>query len=195
MRIVATRLPAGPNMVIDDDISNAFHEAGHVVIGYKFGWHLRHGGVCIGKIAEARLRINKDARVTVAGLDTERAHVIGAMAGWVADAKYRGCKSLVAYDEIIDWIKRIRGLGRLQPASLMDLALDSDPQCIARKIVMSNPYITCRAARRLLRQYERETTELIDRPRIWSAIERVSAALVRRRQLSHTAVVRLLGRG
>jgi hypothetical protein len=44
----------------------------------------------------------------------------------------------------------------------------------------------------MVRRYERETAALFDEPRVWSAVERVAAALLRRGQLSHAAAVNLL---
>ena len=45
----------------------------------------------------------------------------------------------------------------------------------------------------MVRRYERETAALLAEPRVWSAVERLAAALLRRGQLSHAAAVNLLG--
>jgi hypothetical protein len=158
-----------------DDERSAYHEAGHAVVGYQFGWYLRRGGVRIGADAATHHR-------TPEGLYTERSRVMVALAGWVADAKFLGVKSLVAYDEILDAVKHL-------PSDT-----SWDPFAIAAEVLKADPLINRRAARAWVRRYERETVALINEPRVWSAVERVADALVRRRQLSNAAAVRLLGR-
>ena len=37
-----------------DNIATAYHEAGHVVVAYEFGWWVRRGGVRLGAWAHAR---------------------------------------------------------------------------------------------------------------------------------------------
>ena len=54
-------------MSLKDDLEScAYHEAGHAVAAYEFGWYLRHGGVRIGKNAEARLRTPDELRTSEA---------------------------------------------------------------------------------------------------------------------------------
>jgi hypothetical protein len=55
-----------------------------------------------------------------------------------------------------------------------------------------HPDIDDQAAIRLVRRYEVETIALFNRPGVWSSVERVAKALLRRRQLSHSAVLRLI---
>jgi hypothetical protein len=43
-----------------------------------------------------------------------------------------------------------------------------------------------------VREAEAKVVQLLDEPRIWSAVERVADALLQQRQLDHTAVVTLL---
>ena len=74
-------------MSLKDDLEScAYHEAGHAVAAYEFGWYLRHGGVRIGKNAKARLRTPDELR-------TPEAEIVVTLAGWVADAKYCGVKA------------------------------------------------------------------------------------------------------
>jgi hypothetical protein len=165
----------------DDPESCAFHEAGHAVVAYEYGWYLRHGGVRIGKNAEARLRTPDELR-------TPEAEIIVALAGWVADAKYCGVKSLVAYDEILDWIKDLRR----NPEACNRLTSFNDPHDVARPLLKAYPHLSDRGAYRMVQRYERETAALLAEPRVWSAVERLAAALLRRGQLSHAAAVNLL---
>jgi hypothetical protein len=166
----------------DDAASCAYHEAGHAVVAYEFGWYLRHGGVRIGKIAEACMR-------TPGELRTAEAEIVVALAGWVAEAKWRGVKSLVAYDEILEWVEDFRR----NPKTCDRLTSWTDPHDVARPLVKAYPRISDRAAYRMVRQYERETIALLDEPRMWSAVERMAAALLCRGQLSHATAVNLLG--
>ena len=162
-----------------DDASGAFHEAGHCVTAYEFGWHLRHGGV---SMEATRLRANEMFR-------TERADMIVHLAGWVSDAKFQRVPSLVAYDEIRHWLEICRG----RVLRSRDAGPAWDPANVARTLLWEHPNISNRTAIATVRRMERETIKLLNKPRIWSAIERVAAALLQRRQLSHDRVVMLLG--
>jgi hypothetical protein len=175
---------AATDATIDTEDSHyaAYHEAGHTVAAYEFGWYLRHGGVCIGERAQACLRAPCELRTT-------QAEIIVAMAGWVAEAKYRDLSSLVACDEILDAITRHRSWLGQDPSSSF-----SDPMTVAGQILKAHPSINRRSARVLVRRFEIETMKLMNEPRVWSAVERIAAALVRRRRLSHNSAVHLLGR-
>jgi hypothetical protein len=125
--------------------SCAYHEAGHTVVGYEFGWYLRHGGVRIGRDAAARMRAPSELR-------TEQAEVVVAMAGWVADAKYLSLPTLVAYNEIVDAIERHRSwLSQCESVS----SWGSDPLTVAGEILKADPHINRRAALARVRLYER----------------------------------------
>jgi hypothetical protein len=169
-------------MSLKDDLEScAYHEAGHAVAAYEFGWYLRHGGVRIGKNAEARLRTPDELR-------TSEAEIIVTLAGWVAEAKYCGVKSLVAYNEIFDWIEDFRR----NPEACNGPSSFNDPHDVARPLLKAYPHLSDRGAYRMVRRYERETAALLAEPRVWSAVERLAAALLRRGQLSHAAAVNLL---
>ena len=169
-------------MSLKDDLEScAYHEAGHAVAAYEFGWYLRHGGVRIGKNAEARLRTPDELR-------SSEAEIIVTLAGWVAEAKYCGVKSLVAYNEIFDWIEDFRR----NPEACNCPSSFNDPHDVARPLLKAYPHLSDRGAYRMVRRYERETAALLAEPRVWSAVERLAAALLRRGQLSHAAAVNLL---
>lgn len=143
--------------LIDDPESCAYHEAGHAVAAYEFGWYLRRGGVRIGKNAEARLRTPDELR-------TSEAEIIVTLAGWVADAKWRGVKSLVAYDEILDWIRAYRKDLRRNPEACNCPTSLNDPHDVARRLLKAYPRVNDRAAYRMVRRYERETAALLAEP-------------------------------
>ena len=169
-------------MSLKDDLEScAYHEAGHAVAAYEFGWYLRHGGVRIGKNAEARLRTPDELR-------TPEAEIVVTLAGWVVDAKYCGVKSLIAYDEILDWIKDLRR----NPKAYNRLTSFNDPHDVARPLLKAYPHFSDRGIYQMVRRYERDTAALLAEPRVWSAVERLAAALLRRGQLSHAAAVNLL---
>jgi hypothetical protein len=153
----------------------------HAVAAYEFGCYLRHGGVRIGKSAEARLHTPDELR-------TPEAEIVVMLAGWVADAKYCGVKSLVAYDEILDWIKD----PQRNPEACNRLTSFNDPHDVARPLLKAYPHLSDRGVYQMVWRYERDTAALFAEPRVWSAIERLAAALLRRGQLSHAAAVNLL---
>ena len=119
---------------------------------------------------------------------TPEAEIVVTLAGWVADAKYCGVKSLIAYDEILDWIKALRR----NPEAYNRLTSFNDPHDVARPLLKAYPHFGDRGIHQMVRQYERDAAALLAEPRVWSAVERLAAALLRRGQLRHAAAVNFL---
>ena len=59
----------------------AYHEAGHVVVAYEFGWSVARGGVRLGVWAHARLRHRESDNIVLA-------RVCVHMAGLLAEQKF-----------------------------------------------------------------------------------------------------------
>ena len=115
----------------EDDNCAAYHEAGHTVAGYQFGWYLRHWSGCVGSPSSS------------SGLHTPEINMVVSLAGWVADTKFSRLPkshSFVAYGEILYELQRLRN-GRPQ---LVAQGWDSDPRSIAAELIKENPRITDR---------------------------------------------------
>ena len=158
----------------------AYHEAGHVVLAYEFGWWVRRGGVRIGAWAHARLRHRE-------GDDTMLANICISLAGLLAEQKFLGVQWRFEED-VIEHVRAVRagedeGL-RLDPTDLRAVAL---------ALHEDEPTGSLSGARRVVTYCQNHTNALLDEPRVWGGVERVAKALFRRRYLSPRAVKQLLG--
>lgn len=173
----------------------AYHEAGHVVAGYQTGNRLGYGGVRI--FGEADADGVEGRTLFHTKTVTEAAGMIRTLGGPVAEARYHGVKSCVAYSEIKKNLQHSRKhhSGNRRCTSFLNCTYSpttSDDLNITRGILATHPRISNQAALRLVRHYEAKTIKLIDRH--WASVERIAGTLIRRRQLSHSTVLRLLPR-
>jgi len=160
--------------------TTAYHEAGHVVVAYEFGWWVRRGGVRLGAWAHARLRhSNSD--------NTVRARVCVYVAGLLAEQKYHGLKWRLE-EHMIQEIRAVRA-GQDEGAVLDP----SDFRAVALALLDDDPPISLAAARRAAVYCQEYTEALLDDPRVWAGVERLAKVLYRRRYLSPRAVKKVLG--
>ena len=158
----------------------AYHEAGHAVVAYEFGWWVHRGGVRIGAWAHGRLRYRQSD-------DTMLAHICISLAGLLAEQKFLGLQWRFEED-VVEPLRAVRagedeGL-RLDPTDLRAVAL---------ALLEDDPTISLSGARRVVTYCRNHTNALLDEPRVWGGVERVAKALFRRRYLSPRAVKQLLG--
>jgi hypothetical protein len=157
----------------------AYHEAGHVLVAYEFGWWVRRGGVRLGAWAHACL--HHDAY----GANV-RARVCIATAGILAEQKFHG----VQWDLEEDFLEHIRAVRagregvRLNPL---------DFRAIALALLDDDPPISLTEARAALSYCRDYTNALLDDARVWAGVERLAKKLARRRYLSPRAVRQVLG--
>ena len=158
----------------------AYHEAGHVVVAYEFGWWVCRGGVRIGAWAHARLRHRESD-------DTVLARVCVSMAGLLAEQKFLGVQW--RFEE--DVVKHVRAVRAGEDEGLR--LYPSDLRAIALALLDDDPPISLNAVRRVVAYCRNVTDALLDEPRVWGGVERVAKALFRRRYLSPRTVKQLLG--
>ena len=158
----------------------AYHEAGHVVVAYEFGWWVRRGGVRLGAWAHARLQHRESD-------NTVRARVCVYMAGLLAEQKFHGLEWHLEEDVV----KHLRAVRAGQDEGVR---LDpSDFRGIALALLDDDPPISFAGARRVVVYCQEYTEALLDDPRVWAGVERLAKALSRRRYLSPRAVKKVLG--
>ena len=156
----------------------AYHEAGHVVAIYEFGWRVARGGVRIG------------ARPHVKLLHCESdylADVCISMAGLLAEQKFHGVQWRFE-ENVVKHVRAVRA-GEDEVANLYP----SDLRAIALALLNDDPTISLNGVRRVVACYRDVTNALLDEPRVWGGVERVAKALIRRRHLSPRAVKQALG--
>jgi hypothetical protein len=158
----------------------AYHEAGHVVVAYEFGWWVRRGGVRLGAWAHARLRYRESD-------DTMLAHICISLAGLLAEQKFHGLQWRFEED-VVEHLRAVRagedeGL-RLDPTDLRAAAL---------ALLEDEPAGSLSGARRVVTYCQNHTNALLDEPRVWGGVERLAKVLYRRRYLSPRAVKKVLG--
>jgi hypothetical protein len=105
----------------------AYHEAGHVVVAYEFGWWVRRGGVRLGAWAQARLR-HREVDYTVLGTSDNMllARICIRMAGLFAEEKFHGTQWHFE-EEVVDHVRAVRAGesegAYLDPSDLRAIAL------------------------------------------------------------------------
>jgi hypothetical protein len=166
----------------------AYHEAGHVVVAYEFGWWVRRGGVRLGAWAHARLR-HRESDYTVLGESDKMmvADICIYMAGLLAEEKFHRVQWRFEEDVV-------RHLRAVRAGEDEGLRLDpSDLRGVALALLDDDPTISFAGARRVVAYCRDVTNALLDEPRVWEGLERVAKALCRRRYLSPRAVKKVLG--
>src|SRR5262245_53330522 len=162
--------------------ATAFHEAGHVVVAYEFGWWVRRGGVRIVAGPHVKL-LWRESDYTV------HADVSVSMAGLLAEQKFHGVQRRFEED-VVEHVRAVRA-GKDELENLFP----SDLRAIALALIDDDPLISCdlNGVRRVVAYYRNVTNALLDEPRVWGGVERVAKALMRRRRLSPRAVKQVLG--
>lgn len=169
--------------------SVAYHEAGHVVALYQTGGRLGHGGVRIG-VYHLTKRLNAEGVTCIHDVQCGDEMIV-ALAGWAAEAicydeESFTCRSY--YGEIKRTLRELRINRHLRNHQFEE---SSDYFLTANAILKLHPRgISDRDAMRFVRRYVVETAKLIEQHS--ASVERVAKALERRRQLSHSAVLRLI---
>jgi hypothetical protein len=164
-----------------DRVSGAYHEAGHAVVGFWYGWTIGANGV----------EIDAQECCSFAGgaiAHTIEARAVVAMAGWLAELKWHRQGSanhdgeLISVLEAHNWGQAFVNLNDEQLV-VNALVGKSDPATVETDEFL--------AGIEAFRQY---AYELISRPPIWRAIRKVARALLAHGKLSDTEVVNAIGK-
>jgi hypothetical protein len=148
----------------------AYHEAGHVVAAYWYGWWLNEDGVEIDARWYTGMR-------RPALLDTTEASVVMSMAGWIAEHKYHRIGNRRFDDdgdalELLDVARRIH-----RGEEILDEEWEGDSTDIAMVLVKENPAITDDEYIGALRAYQKKTRLILNKPAVWRAVKKVAEAL------------------
>jgi hypothetical protein len=162
--------------------TTAYHEAGHVVVAYEFGWFVARGGVRLGAWPHARIRYHESEY-------TLRARICVSLAGLLAEQKFFGLEWHFEED-VVKHVRAVRASGE-DEGNLR--GGPSDLRKIALALLDDEPPISLAGARRIVTYCRNVTNALLDDPRVWGGVERLAKALYRRRYLSPRAVKKVLG--
>lgn len=166
----------------------AYHEAGHVVVAYEFGWWVRRGGVRIGAWPHVRLWPRElDDTVLGASDNMMVADICISMAGLLAEEKFHRVQW--RFEE--DVVRHLRAVRAGEDEGLRQDP--SDLRAIALALHDDDPTISYAGTRRVVAYCRNVTNGLLDEPRVWAGVERLAKALHRRRYLSPRAVRKVLG--
>jgi hypothetical protein len=147
--------------------ASAYHEAGHAVVAYCFGWWLNPEGVEIDARQYCGLRRE-------AWLSNEPAEVMVLQAGWLAECLHHGRREPHTRANV------------KQVIALMEDDDDNDLPVALRVIRNYNPRISGRALVKRYLDFQEQTEALIEI--VWDAIDKVAKALLARGRLSHEDV-------
>ena len=159
-----------------DRTATAYHEAGHAVVGFWYGWVIGRDGV---EIDERRRCCFSCSAYTY----TIEARAVVAMAGWLAEHKWHAQGSANWDDELIhildahDWAQ-------------VQVTLDDEVEVVralvgktnARDVETDEFLITVEA-------FRDHAVALVSSPAVWRSIRRVARALLDRGKLTDTDVV------
>src|SRR5262245_31944491 len=106
----------------------AYHEAGHVVVAYEFGWWVRRGGVRLWPLPRVKL-LYRDYTVL--------ARVCVSMAGLLAEQKFHGVQWRFEED-VVKHVQTVRA-GKDEIENLFP----SDLRKIALALIDDDPLISC----------------------------------------------------
>ena len=155
----------------------AYHEAGHVVVGMRFGWWVNHKGVWID--GDGRGYAGMSFRKVDGHL---QALMVQSMAGRFAEHRWHGCDVANDHDDILE---EIRTFG-------VDAFEGSDAFEEVQALLADDPEISTETLLTAVARYRYETERLLAEPDIWGAIERLAKALVVHGKLTDDHVGELL---
>jgi hypothetical protein len=163
----------------DQRVHDAYHEAGHTVMGYYFGWFLNPEGVVeIGDQPYCDLRSYRWD-------NAEFKSVSVCLAGWGAEMRIAPHLALPREaDHLADLIFDVRYEGG-------DFDDTDDGKVLAR-LLQTRPDASDDDLITVYRSYEAQTASILRQSDVWSSIERVANALLQHGKLSHDDVVDLI---
>jgi hypothetical protein len=155
----------------------AYHEAGHAVVAYWFGWWLNDEGVEIDD------RWYTGCRKLVLD-NTVEAQICQAMAGWLSEHKWHGLGSDYFGDE-----NALYGLylaRNYNPHDPDDFEFEEagDIADIALMLYEADSEITDEEFLKALAPYRERARKILDEAEVWRAIEKLAAALLASGKLS-----------
>jgi len=158
----------------------AYHEAGHAVVAYHFGWWVNEEGI------EIDARQYTGLRCMSFDMTASRSVPI-SLAGWLAEHKHHGRGARHQSDDdlafVIDDIRNDWG-------DAADVA--GDEFDAVKILIEENPDASNEGLISLVREHEAATWDLISDPELWSQIERVAAMLIMNGKLSDNEVAEIL---
>ena len=168
-------------MDVQMQIMSAYHEAGHVVVAYWFGATLK--SVEMGAHPNTKLQWPNGT--------TPEALVKGLVAGSLAG--YKGWMHFGRLDrkELLSSFRRrdekytLQALQKVRNGGYATDGIWDDRIRIADILLKDVPTIPDEAYLGLVRRYEDEALELLDKPPVWRAVESVVRALLKTGRLNN----------
>jgi hypothetical protein len=161
-------------------VATAYHEAGHAVVGFWYGWVIAPGGVEIDQHQRCSFACGAFAY-------TIEARAVLAMAGWLAELKWHR-QGRANRDEELIHILDAHDWGQV--------CVDhDDSRQIVMALVGSRDADSVETDEFLFSIYSlrQHALDLVSRPPIWRAIRKVARALLARGKLSDADVVNTIG--
>jgi hypothetical protein len=153
----------------DCRIHTAYHEAGHVVVVYWYGWWLNADGVEIDTRSYTETR-------SPALLYTTEARVVMLMAGRIAEHKYHGLDNARFDDDSgLEVLEVVRRIHHGEEILVEEWDWSGDCTDIAVVLVEEKRAITDHEYVRALRTYQKKTRLILNKP---AAVKKVTEALL-----------------
>lgn len=162
---------------IDFDLAaTAYHEAGHAVVGFWYGWAIGASGVEIRDRRRCSFSCSEYAY-------TREARAVVAMAGWLAECKWHAQGGINWNDDLLhvldahDW-------GQVY------VTLDDQVQVVRALIGRADPReVETDDFLLAVDAFRDHAIVLVSRPAVWRSIRRVARALLARGKLTDTEVI------
>ena len=173
MRKAKRRDTALSPAIRDCRIHTAYHEAGHVVVAYWYGWWLNSDGV------EIDARWYTGVRTPKLYYSSE-ARVVQSMAGRIGEHKFHGLGD-GRFDDC-SALEQLELARRLHRGEVEDWEEEeefwNDSLVTARALVEDNPAISDDEYVKALRAYQKKTRQILNKATVWRAVEKVATALL-----------------
>jgi len=162
-----------------DRVATAYHEAGHAMAGYWFGWVIGQNGV---EIVEHQIC----SFGCPAFAYTVEARAVVAMAGWLAERKWHGQGGT-------DWENQLVHI--LDAHHWGQIIVGNDDQQVVQALVGNREPDDIETKEFLLaiHAFREQAMALMARPAFWASIRRVARALLVKGKLSDIDVVNAVG--